>query len=129
MISVHLPFTPLPHIYPLLPHPLLEAGAGKTCFPNKWHIPGCMVLRRFYGQFFRYGPLKRTEILLTAEQILLLHIVLSAHPDKPAKQAVTTCCQTSLSHNKATNLHLTDEKRDKKVYGLDHGATHQRRQA
>lgn len=58
--------------------------------------------------------------------ILLLNIVLSEHPDRPEKHAVDMCYQTYLFHNKATNLYLTDEKRDKKMHGLDHSDTHQR---
>ena len=61
-----------------------------------------------------------------AQLSLLLIIVLSEHPDRPEKHAVDMCCQTYLSHNKATNLNLTYEKRDKKMHGLDHSDTHQR---
>lgn len=57
--------------------------------------------------------------------ILLLNIVLPEDPDRPEKHAVDMCCQTYLSHNKVTNLYLTDEKRDKKMHGLDHSDTHQ----
>lgn len=82
-----------------------------------------MIVRRFDAQFFRYNPLKRTELLLTAQLILLLDIVMSAHPDGPEKRAVDMCCQTYLFHNKATNLYLRDEERDKKMHGLDHSDT------